>query len=89
MFYTQPRPYWIGPETAEYNGLPIPLGDEPRIKMVISAPGWNNPGADGLAAGIFASFMTYYSHYYGFTLGVFWTVIISLSNLTSGITSVN
>ena len=89
MLYQEPRPYWIGPETAEKNGVAIPLAGETRIKMVLTAPGYGNPGADGMAAGVFTAFLTYHAKYYGFTFGACWTILMSLSNLTSGITSVN
>ena len=69
--------------------MSIQLGSESRIKMVITAPGYGNPGADGMAAGIFTTFLTYHGRYYGFLFGLVWTLIMSVSNLTIGITSVN
>ena len=57
--------------------------------MVISAPGYGNPGSDGMAAAIFTSFLTYHAKIPGFLLGLIWIIVVSMNNLTSGITSVN
>ena len=57
--------------------------------MIVSSPGYGNPGADGMAAAIFTSFLTYHARFPGFLIGVFWTIVMSLNNLYCGITSLN